>query len=622
MRLWLERTIIGFTRSMNLRGKILIMYILILLIPTLILGSAAIYMVIRSFHHSYLVTVDEAVRQTARNVDFGKQSYDLLAVRTATDGELVARLGREYTDRAEIVDTVNYVDRTFLITSKYLPGIADFRIYHTNDTLVQDGQLLWRPEDRLLSGRNESEWFNEVVHSPDALRWSSVPGNPDQIVLSRKIMGQTGNILGAVYILLNYDTVFGELLGQPFNESGNLYIVDQYSQILAATERKRNGSYMLRAGDTALEAPASSNEVNAPGSARFGREDAAVYDLRGTKALIISKPLSSGWNVVAVIHTKFMAGQDWTVLILMGGITAFFLLLSIFLMLTIIKSIVLRIRRLGNRMSDLSRGEFEVMVRSSGHDELGELENVFNSMSGQLGRLVEDIRTAGLMEKEQAFKALQAQINPHFIYNSLGLIRWRALDMGDNEQIRIIDALTVFYRLTLNNRISVVPIREELEHVKAYMEIQQLRYPDRVSVEWEIDEEALDYYTVKTILQPIVENCYLHGSITRKKEALIIISVLQRNGNIVMSIYDNGKGISQQSLKAMEEGSYVSKSKGNGFGTANIKERLGLYFGGEASFQVESEEGEWTLVTIMFPASSEQPSLGKEVQHAERIDRG
>jgi two-component system, sensor histidine kinase YesM len=609
LRLWLERTIIGFTRSMSLRGKILSMYIVILLIPTLILGSCAIYLVIRSFHHSYLVTMNEAVRQTARNVDFGKQSYELLAVRTTTDGELVARLGREYTDRAEIVDTVNYVDRTFLITSKYLPGIADFRIYHTNDTLVQDGQLLWRPEERLLSGMNESEWFEKVIHAPEALSWSSIPGNSDQIVLSRKIISPNGNVLGAVYILLNYDAVFGELLGEPFNESGSLNIVDQNQQILAATERERIGRFMLTAGDRELSALRSGKAAD-------------TYDPQGEKALVIRKPLSSGWSVVAVIHTKFMDGQYWTVLVLVVGITAFFLLLSIFLMLTIIKNIVLRIRKLGNRMSDLSRGDFEVMVRSSGHDELGELENVFNSMSGQLGQLVEDIRKAGLMEKEQAFKALQAQINPHFIYNSLGLIRWRALDMQDEEQIRIIDALTVFYRLTLNNKISVVPIREELEHVKAYMEIQQLRYPERVNVQWEIDDEALNYYTIKTILQPIVENCYLHGTIIRKKEALIVISVRYKEGNIIISVYDNGKGIPPETVKEIKEASYVTKSKGNGFGTANIKERLGLYFGEKAMFDVESEEGGWTLVTIEFPACSEPMSLGRDVQHAERIDRG
>lgn len=523
MRLWLERKVINFTRKMNLRGKIFIMYVLILLVPTLILGSGSIYLVIRSLHQNYLVTVDESVRQTARNVDFGKRSYDLLAVRTATDGELIARLGRDYADTPEVVDTVNYVDRTFLITSKYLPGIVDLRIYHTNETLVQDGQLLWRPEARNISGIDERTWYNAIIQSPDALHWSIVPDDPSQVMITRKIIGPTGDVLGVVYILLSYDAVFGELLGHPFHDRGNLYILDQSRQIIAATKQWQIGGNLKA-------------------------------DESKPRGHIIVKPLSSGWNVVAVFQMRSMDQQSWSVLMLISCITAFFLLLSVFLMLTIVKNIVWRIRRLGNRMNDLSRGEFEATVRHYGQDELGEVESMFNSMSTRLGKLVEDITKAGQMEKKQTFKALQAQINPHFIYNSLGLIRWRALDAKDDEQIRIIDALTTFYRLTLNSQISVIPLRDELEHVRAYLEIQQLRYPGRVLIEWEIGDDVLPLYTVKTILQPIVENCYLHGAITRKKDAVIRISVTKRGKMIEMSVFDNGRGISDTTLLEIEEG--------------------------------------------------------------------
>ncbi|WP_028562677.1 sensor histidine kinase [Paenibacillus pinihumi] len=595
MRLRLEKMIIWFTRGMNLRSKILILYGLILLAPTLILGSGAIYMVIRSFHHSYLVTVDEAVRQTARNVDFGKQSYDFLAVRTATDGELIARLGREYTEMSENVDTVNYVDRTFLITSKYLPGIADFRIYHTNPTLVQDGQLLWRPEDRKVSGMDERTWYNNIMKSSRSLEWSSVPGNPDQLIITRKILSYSGEMLGVVYILLNYDNVFGEMLNHPFSGDGSLYIVDDSRRILGATDRTHIGARMVT--------------KDWPDIGMDG-EGASAYNPVSSKDLMISKPLSSGWHVVAAIHMKYMDHQNRSVLYLIVGITAFFLLLSIFLMMTIVKNIVWRIRKLGTRMSDLSRGEFDVSVRHQQNDELGDLENMFNSMSGRIGKLVDDITKTSIMEREQAFKALQAQINPHFIYNSLGLIRWRALDVEDDEQIRIIDALTTFYRLTLNNQISVIPIRDELEHVRAYLEIQQFRYHGRIQIEWEIDETALGLYTLKTVLQPIVENCYLHGAITRKKGAILRITVMKEGGQVRMSVYDNGQGIPSDTLQAIEEGSYVGQ--GNGFGMTNIKERLALYFGDQAKFTMESAAGEWTLVSIVFPACTEEPVLRRE----------
>ncbi|SFJ79432.1 two-component system, sensor histidine kinase YesM [Paenibacillus sp. UNC496MF] len=628
LRLGLDKWILGFTRSLSLRGKIVVLYVLILLLPTLVLSSGAVYLVIRSFHHSYVSTAEEAVQQTAQIVDFSKKSYDLLAVRTATDGELIARLGRDYADMSENVDTVNYVDRTFLITSKYLPGIADFRIYHTNGTLVEDGQLLWRPEaGRQLAGMDERAWYERAKRSPNPLFWSSVPGKPNQSVLTRKIIDNSGELLGMVYVLLNYDAVFGELLDHPFND-GSLYIVDDNRRILAATNRAEIGKRLhmkdwpaagaagSAAGSDALEglgAAAGSDALEAPGAASSSSNtgpDAGTLDLTGTKDMLMTQPLSSHWTLVALMRTKHLDNQNRMILILIVGIITFFLLLSLSLMTTIVRNIVRRIRKLGTRMGDLSRGEFEAAVRYSENDELGELENRFNFMSERLGKLVEDITKSSLAEKEQAFKALQAQINPHFIYNSLGLLRWRAMDADDQEQIRIIDALTTFYRITLNNRIGVIRIRDELEHVRAYLDICQFRYPDKVRVEWDIDDEALDCYTIKTVLQPIVENCYLHGAITRRPDAVIRIAVVRDGETIRMSVFDNGQGIPASVLREIERGAHVGK--GGGFGTPNIKERLALYFGSGAALTIESEAGAWTHASVSFPASAEEPAIRRE----------
>lgn len=611
MRRLLEKWIIGATRKLNLRSKILVLYGLILLLPTLALGTGAIYLVIRSFTQSYMSAADEAVSQSAKMAEFSKRSYDLLAVRTATDGELIARLGREYTDMPEIVDTVNYVDRTFLITSKYLPGIADFRIYHTNETLVQDGQLLWRPEDRMLSGMDERTWYREGIESEAPLVWSNAANNPKMNVITRKIIGPSGDVLGLVYILLNYDAVFGELLDHPFKGSGSLYIVDAANRILATSDEAHIGNRIVLRNEGKSEA--ASGDLRAA-----GEENGSVLDLSRNRELQIVKPLESGWRVVALIHMKYMDRQNLTILLLIIGITALFLLLSVSLMMTIVKNIVWRIRKLGARMSDVAQGEFEVTVRSQGRDELGDLENVFNSMSVRLGRLVEDITRAGLMEQEQAFRSLQAQINPHFIYNSLGLLRWRAMDAKDDEQIRIIDALTTFYRLTLNNQISVIRVREELEHVKAYLDICQFRYPGRVRIEWEIDEAALDCYTIKTVLQPIVENCYQHGAIFRRPDARIVIAAAAADGRLRMSVYDNGLGMAETTMRELEAGAYASSSSkakngANGFGIANVRKRLALYFGGDASLTFRGEQGAWTQVELNLPSLATPPSIRREM---------
>ncbi|MFD1175048.1 sensor histidine kinase [Paenibacillus puldeungensis] len=606
MRLWLEKWIIRLTGRMNLRRKILALHSLILLVPSLILVSITLIIVIHSFHNSYVTTVDDSVKQTAINVDYSKQSYELLAIRTATDSEMIARLGREYDDMTQIMDTVNYLDRNFLITSRYLPGIVDFRIYHTNNTLVQDGQLLWQPEDRMLSGIDERTWYKKTIAAPTLLLWSNAPNNPSQIVLTSKILNSAGKPVGMVYILLNYNVVFGDLLKYPFNDGGSLYIVDESKRILASTEKERVGSRII-----SKDWPEDYETIQ--------DDKSPIYDLTHTQKLMTIEPISSDWYVVALTHMKYMDTQSRTLLCLIAGTTVALLLLSVFLVMTIVKNIVVRIHRLGIRMSDLSRGEFDVTIHNKVHDELGGLENMFNLMSERLGILVEDITRTSLMEREQAFKAMQAQINPHFIYNSLSLLRWRALDAQDEEQVRIIDSLTTFYRLALNNQVSVIPIREEIEHVKAYLEVQQLRFPGKVRIKWELDEQVLDFYTIKMLLQPIVENCYSHGAITRKKESLIKISVQQDDGCIIMSVFDNGQGITRDTLSAIEAGTHVGS--GNGFGTANIKERLSLYFGDEATFAMDSEAGEWTQVSIVIPVCSVPPTMRRINKDAESNDR-
>lgn len=595
MRRWLETRIIRFTRRMNLRSKILIMYSLILLLPGLVLGGGTLFVLIHSFHNNYVVTIEDSVKQTAKNVDFSKQSYDLLAIRTATDSELIARLGREYTDMTQIIDTVNYFDRNFLVTSKYLPGIVDFRIYHTNQTLVEDGQLLWRPEARMLSGLDERTWYKKTLESESPILWSNAPDNPGQIVITRKILDSTGTPLGMVYILINYNVVFGDLLDYPFKDGGSLYIVDGEKRILATSERDKIGSRILT--------PAWLNEGE---QTRLpGEQEDRVYDLTLTRDLLLTEPITSGWYVVALTSMKYMDSQSRTLLWLIAGTSAALLLLSAFLMMTIVKNIVVRIRRLGIHMSDLSQGEFDVPIRHKMADELGELETMFNLMSERLGLLVEDIIRTGLQEKEQAFKAMQAQINPHFVYNSLGLLRWRALDAQDEVQIRIIDALTTFYRLTLNNQSAAIPIREELEHVKAYLEVQQLRYPGKVQVVWDVDEAVLELYTIKTVLQPLVENCYSHGAVTRRQDALICITIRREDESVYMSVFDSGAGITPETLSAIESGTYTGT--GNGVGTVNIRERLALYFGDAAKLTLASEYGEWTEVALRFPACSTPP---------------
>lgn len=591
LRRSLERIVIKYTQKMNLRRKILMLYGTIIFVPTIFLGIVAGYLALESFRDNYLVTINEAMRQTVQNIEFRKQSYDVLATRTATDGELISRLSRDYSDMFEQLNTVEYVDRSFVFTSKYLPGIDDFRIYHTNPMLVQDGRLLWKPEGRILQpGLNETDWFTQTSEASSSLIWSNV--NKDKLVISHKVMSPAGNLQGIIYMLLDYKSVFGNLFNQPFSGSGELSIIDDYGMIIVSSDPEKIG---LKLQSTTLNRHWE----------EAGLSDGVMVDGN----LLMVRPIDSNWHVAALIQMDQLESQSKTILYGIIAVIVLFLLCSIFLIMTVLKNVVWRIHKLGTRMYDVSQGQFDVSIRNTAKDELGDLEILFNSMSGRLGMLVEDITQAKLKEREQSFKALQAQINPHFIYNSLSLLRWRALDMQDESQLRTIDALTAFYRLALDNKINVIQIKGELDHVRAYLDIQEMRYPGRVTIEWHIEPELLDLYTIKLLLQPIVENCYLHGNITGKKDGVIRISAQLEQDNIRFEVFDNGIGIPSEMLKQIQSGKQAGN--GNGYGTANIRERLQLYFENTHEFTIDSKENEWTAVTIRIPASVHRPQIRK-----------
>jgi two-component system sensor histidine kinase YesM len=593
MRRWIERNTIRLTRTMSLRGKIVLLYGLIVVIPTIILGVGAGYLALQNVRDNYIVTINEAVRQTTQSVEFRKQSYDLLANRTGTDGELISRLSRTYTNWSEQLESVNYIDRSFQVMSRYLPGIENFRIYHDNETLTEDGGLLWKPSDRPLNHTDEKSWYEDVMASPIALQWSDAPGEHAQLAVSRKITNATGYTYGAIYMLLDYNSVFGELMDRPFKGSGSLYLLDENDRIIAASDRSLIGQPV---GATSLSKLWAS--VDGAESMTNNGEYFTVRHINGE------------WKVAALIQMRQMEKQSALIVYSIVAITVFFLFFSMFLVMIVLKNVVFRIRKLGHRMSDIAEGDFDVSVQSRSRDELGDLEMMFNQMTGKLGSVIEMLSSAKLKEKESSFRALQAQINPHFIYNSLSLLQWRALDQGDQTQVETIEALTTFYRFALDNTSNVTLIHKELEHVRAYLDIQQLRYPGRVRIDWEIDEDVIELYSIKLILQPIVENAYIHGKIFTRPNAYIAIRIKRLNNHVQYEVRDNGIGMDTETLTLIKNGEKAGK--GNGFGLLNIRERLHLYFGHAGQLHVESNSETGTIIRIEMPVYTHKPHIQRE----------
>ena len=224
-----------------------------------------------------------------------------------------------------------------------------------------------------------------------------------------------------------------------------------------------------------------------------------------------------------------------------------------------------------------------------------------NYMISKINILVEEKYKLGLEVKNLELKALQAQINPHFLYNSLEMINSTALLNNIPDIAAQVTALSRFYRLSLSQGKEIITIGEELEHIRIYIHIQNMRFQNRISYNIDVQEEVLKYKTLKIILQPIVENSIIHGIFEKdSKSGVISVSVDKMNDSIFINIEDDGIGIPEEKLKNLLN--YSIPEEASGYGIKNIDQRIRLYYGQKYGLSFLSKPGAGTKATVHIPA--------------------
>ena len=269
-------------------------------------------------------------------------------------------------------------------------------------------------------------------------------------------------------------------------------------------------------------------------------------------------------------------------------------LLMLLVMATMVKSITGRLKLLKEQMQLIQEGNICKMEEGSSGDEIGQLIGNYNVMVDRVEELLKEQYTLGQEKVQAELRALQAQINPHFLYNTLDMINWMS-QKRESENIRsVVQAMSRFYRLTLSKGRDIVPIRDEVEMCEAYMEIQKRRYKGRICYEVEVDEDILDCLIPKITLQPFLENAIIHG-INEKAEGrgMVILNGWMEDGRITLSVTDDGEGMTREDKEKSHQGSH--------YGLSNIEHRLKLFFGECIPVQIESSPGIGTCVIINIP---------------------
>ncbi len=287
-----------------------------------------------------------------------------------------------------------------------------------------------------------------------------------------------------------------------------------------------------------------------------------------------------------------------------GGVIASII---IFLSLAVLSyyiplSITRPIRTLTGVTDQVAKGDLTVRADVQSGEDLNILSESLNTMIDKINDLIEKEKSDQARLRKAEFELLQSQINPHFLYNTLDAIVWSAEAGNQKQVVKMVGSLSEFFRTSLNQGKDIVTVREEIQHVRSYLEIQQIRYQDILKYEIDVDESIMNYMIPKITLQPLVENAIYHGIKNRRRQGRIIISSRDNEDDFLIEVKDNGIGMTQDRLSQVMDGiRNKAPSESDIYGLYNVNERIKLNFGQEYGLAIESVYEEGSTVSIRLP---------------------
>ena len=313
----------------------------------------------------------------------------------------------------------------------------------------------------------------------------------------------------------------------------------------------------------------------------------------------------TGWKVVASSDYSTLMNnanviRNMTIISLFVGIS---FLIIIYLILS--GSLTRPILDLQKKMKEAENGNLEVIAQSRNNDEIADLCRSFNVMISKIKELLQLTLSEQEELKKYELTALQAQINPHFLYNSLDAIVWMSEAGNRREVVKITKTLSNFFRISLSKGKDWITVRDEIEHVRSYLTIQKMRYRDIMDYTIDVPDSLMEFTILKITIQPLVENALYHGIKNRRKMGHISISCSELdNERLIFRITDDGAGMDETRLKeirdALEDNELLIKSEG-GYGLKNINQRIRLFYGKEYGIRINSSLGEGTAAEIILP---------------------
>ena len=342
------------------------------------------------------------------------------------------------------------------------------------------------------------------------------------------------------------------------------------------------------------------------------QEDSNFIDTLQTGSVInngiiytVSDVPNFNWRIIGVSYvSELVDAKVLTAIENIVVILIFIIMIASGLVFLLTRKITNPVRSLVKAMNEFENNAIDYKYSSvQGVKEFNQLSHSFDHMVGQIQYLMEKVKQEEVTLRKTELKALQAQINPHFLYNTLDSIQWMCEREKTQDVVRMVSALGQLFRISISKGYELIPIEKEIQHAKNYLVIQSYRYKDQFTYSFDIDPEVMPYFCNKITLQPIIENALYHGVSGNIDEGRIVIKAYKDNDSIVFSISDNGVGMTEEQVSSIL---HKELTDSKGIGVKNVNDRIQIYFGEEYGIVVESELDVGTMITIRIPATKEE----------------
>lgn len=316
-------------------------------------------------------------------------------------------------------------------------------------------------------------------------------------------------------------------------------------------------------------------------------------------------PSSPGWYLCTLVENEKLYQEASALSLSLSKVFVTMFGAGILGAFFISSQITRRITNLSVAMDHVQEGNFSTQLSVQGNDEIAELSHHFNSMLKDLRRLMNEVVETQKEKRKRELEILQAQINPHFIYNTLDTLQWKALEYGASDLSELILSLSSFFRVSLSKGKEMIPLREEIKHVRSYLDIQKARYEEILTYEIQVEESLDDVFLPKILLQPLVENAIYHGIKPKLAQGKISILAQLEGVDLLLTVQDNGVGMTEEQVNQLEE-AFEGKRAPVSYGLHNVHQRIRLTYGTPYGLHVESCLQDGTTVTIRLPMEKKE----------------